>query len=85
MAESGSTAQAEALTEFLGVVRIAVEVHRDEQPRALDEFARPEDRRLDLVTGRAPGRAPVQEYGLVVGAGELEGLLDAAIEPGNLL
>ena len=49
----------EARAELLCARAVAVDVYGDKKARALDEILAIEERRLDLVTRRAPHRAPV--------------------------
>ena len=63
--DGGITRNAKLIAQLLRVGQIAIEIHRDEQFRLLDEVRTIEHRRLELLARRAPLRAPVQQHGFV--------------------
>ena len=72
---------AERLAPFLRAGLIAIEVHRHEQLALGDEVGPREDRGLELLAGRAPARAPIQQHGLVRGLRRGERRPDVTAEP----
>jgi uncharacterized protein YacL len=59
--------------------QVTVDVDRDETLRALDEIGAVEQRGLQLVTGRAPGSAPVQQQRFFLSPGLGKSALDVDI------
>jgi len=77
-------AHLEAGAELLRAGRVAVDAHGHEGLALLDEVRAVEQRGLELVAGRAPLGAPVQQHRLLLGLGLHEVAVDVGIGRGGL-
>jgi hypothetical protein len=79
--QGGVGAHLEALGQALGAGQITVQIDRDHGPGLGDEVLALEEGGLELVAGRAPGGAPVEQHGLALLTRLGQGALDHQRQP----